>query len=168
MYFAPVDICTRECLKIATEVMPLEEYAKIEARLLKIASDRKLAAPSMPFRMFSLCAAVKPNGFVILPDGDVHKCWNTVSNPEDRVCGINDIDGADKASIQTQWLGQELFSLPECEACPVLVNCAGGCAHIARDGLSNPCRSLKHNISEILLLLALSKGAITEDDVPKP
>jgi uncharacterized protein len=168
MYFAPVDVCSRECLKIATEVMPLEEYAKIETRLLKIASDRKLAAPSMPFRMFSLCAAVKPNGFVILPDGDVHKCWNTVSHPENRVCGIDDIDAADTAAIQAQWLGHEMFSLPECETCPVLVNCAGGCAHIARDGLSKPCRSLKHNISDMLLLLALSRGAITEDDVPKP
>jgi uncharacterized protein len=167
MYFAPVDVCSRECLKIATEVMPLEEYAKIEARLLKMAADRKLAAPSMPFRMFSLCAAVKPNGFVILPNGDVHKCWNTVSSPEDKVCGIHDIDSVDSTSVQTQWLKQELFSLPECRTCLTLVNCAGGCAHIAKSGLSNPCRSLKHNISDMLVLLALSKEVIKAEDVPE-
>jgi uncharacterized protein len=167
MYFAPVDICSRECLKIAAEVMPLEEYASIEARLLKVAAGRKLAVPSMPFRMFSLCAAVKPNGFVILPNGDVHKCWNTVPSPEDKVCGIDDIDSADSTPIQAQWLERGLFSLPECQTCPMLVNCAGGCAHIAKSGLANPCRSLKYNISDMLVLLGLSRGAIKADDVPE-
>jgi uncharacterized protein len=163
MYFAPVDICSRECLKIASEVMPLEEYAKIEMKLLKVASERGLAKPSMPFRMFSLCAAVKPNGFVVLPNGDVHKCWNTVSYPDERVCGIDGIDGADSTETQARWLGQELFSIPECETCPILVNCAGGCADKARGGMSNPCRSLKHNILDRLTLLAHSMGAIKSE-----
>jgi uncharacterized protein len=115
--------------------------------------------------MFSLCAAVKPNGFVILPNGDVHKCWNTVSYPDERVCGINDIDSANSAETQKRWLEQELFSLPECEACEMLVNCAGGCAEAARIGLVNPCRSLKHNILDRLVLLAVAKRAIKEEDV---
>jgi uncharacterized protein len=164
VYFASVDVCSRECLKIASEVMPLEEYAELEMRLLKTASKLGLANLSMPFRMFSICSAVKPNGFVILPNGDVHKCWNTVSHPDERIGSIDDIDGADSSEKQKRWLGHNLVALPECEKCPILVNCAGGCAEMSRKGLMKPCRSLKYNISDRLLLLAVSHGAIKEED----
>jgi uncharacterized protein len=117
--------------------------------------------------MFGICAAVSPNGFVILPNGDVHKCWNTVSYPDERIGSIDDIDGADSSENQKRWLGHDLAALPECEECPVLVNCAGGCANMSMEGLMKPCRSLKHNISDRLLLLAVSQGAIKEEDAVK-
>jgi uncharacterized protein len=167
VYFAPVDVCSLECLKIASEVMPIEEYAELETRLLKIASELGLASLSMPFRMSSVCAAVRRNGFVILPNGDVHKCWNTVSYPDERIGSIYDIDGADSSENQKRWLERDLVALPECEECPILANCAGGCANMARKGLMKPCRSLKYNISDRLLLLAISRGAIKEEDAAK-
>ncbi|GHS98418.1 radical SAM/SPASM domain Clo7bot peptide maturase [Synergistales bacterium] len=168
VYFAPVDICSLECLKVADEVMPLEEYAALEADLLKMAFTRKLAIPSMPFRMFSLCGAVRPNSFVILPNGDVHKCWNTVSDSSQRLCGIDEIENVSESRLQNDWIRHNLFSTSECEDCDTLVNCAGGCANVSMMGVANPCRSLRYNMKKQLALFALSKKAIKADDIIDP
>jgi uncharacterized protein len=165
MYFAPVDVCSSECLKIADNVMPMQEYAALEAELARLATERGMYFPSMPNRAFSLCAAVKPNGFVILPNGDIHKCWNTVSNSSQSLCRIDEIDCVWDSPLQREWLEHELFSMPECDDCEALANCAGGCANKAMMGYANPCISLKYNMEKMLALYAVSKGAIKPEDV---
>jgi uncharacterized protein len=167
VYFAPVDICSQECLRVVDDVMRLDEYAGIEARLNRKAIDMGLACASLPPRLFSLCAAVKPNGFVVLPNGDVHKCWNTASYPSMRICGPDEVDSMEDSSLYRSWTSDPLFASDECDKCGVLPNCTGGCAHKARDGLTTSCISLKHNIRGRLVLYAISKEAITWDDLDK-
>jgi uncharacterized protein len=165
MYFAPVDICSSECLKVADDIMPMREYAALEARLTELAASRGLYRPSMPHRAFGICAAVRPNGFVILPNGEVHKCWNTVSDPSQSLCGIDEIDGVWDSPLQKEWLDYDPLHSPECGGCKFLANCAGGCANKARTGYSDPCVSLKYNMREMLTLYAVSKGEIKPEDV---
>jgi uncharacterized protein len=165
VYFAPVDICSQECLRVVDEVMRLDEYAEIEARLIRKAIDMKLACASLPPRLFSLCAAVKPNGFVVLPNGGIHKCWHTVSYPSMKVGDLDDADSIEDSPLYKSWISDPLFAPGECEKCGVLPNCTGGCANKARDGLAAPCISLKYNIRERLALYAISKEAITWDDL---
>ena len=167
VYFAPVDICSQECLRGADEVMKIDEYAAIEAGLIEKAIGMKLACAALPVRLFSLCAAVKPDGFVVLPNGDLHKCWNTVSYPAMRICGLDDAASIENAQLYKEWTSGSLFASAQCDKCGVLPNCTGGCAHKARMGLTGSCISLKHNIKERLALYAISKGAITWDDLPE-
>ena len=165
VYFAPVDICSQECLRVVNEVMRLDEYAEIETGLIRKAFNMGLACASLPVRLFSLCAAVKPNGFVVLPNGDVHKCWNTVSYPSMRICGMDAADSIEDSPLYKSWTSDPLFASAECDKCGILPNCTGGCAHKARDGLTTSCISLKHNIREKLVLYAISKESITWDDL---
>ena len=165
VYFAPVDICSSECLRVADNVMTAEEYAEVEAALIKKAVELGLAQASLPFRLFSICSAVKPNGFVILPNGDIHKCWNTVSDRSKRLCGIEDIERVDTAPLYKEWISCGLFTMPECMECIILPNCTGGCSHNARNSLTTPCVSLKHNLKERLILYALDKKAISEENL---
>jgi uncharacterized protein len=166
VYFAPVDVCSQECLRVIGEVMSLDEYAKAEANLFEMAMDKGLAVASLPFRLFSLCAAVKPNGFVVLPNGDVHKCWNTVSYPSERLCGIDEAGSIEDTPLYKDWSYGPLFAAPECRDCVILPNCTGGCAYKSKGAeLSTSCVSLKRNIRERLVQYAVSRKAIEMDDV---
>ncbi|MDR3264699.1 MAG: radical SAM protein [Synergistaceae bacterium] len=167
VYFAPVDVCSQECLRVVDEVMSIDEYARLEAGFIEAAVDAGLACASLPIRLFSLCAAVKTNGFVLLPNGDVHKCWNTVSYPSDRVCGLDDADSVEDVPLYKAWTSGSLFSSGECDKCGILPNCTGGCAHKARNNLTTSCVSMKHNIRDRIVLYALSKNSISRDDLPK-
>jgi uncharacterized protein len=168
VYFAPVNVCSRECLRVADEVMVMDEYAELEAGLIERAIEMKLASAALPIRLFSLCAAVRPNGFVVLSNGDVHKCWNTVSYPAMRLCGLEDAGSIEESPLYKDWTTAPMFSTAQCGGCRALPNCTGGCAHMSRDGLSeagNSCISLRHNIKERLVLYAISKEAITREDL---
>ncbi|MDR3255106.1 MAG: radical SAM protein [Synergistaceae bacterium] len=166
VYFAPVDVCSNECAgTVSALVLSLEEYADAESRASDRAIGLGLRTASLPVRMFSLCQAVKPDGFVFLPDGDVHKCWNTVSDRSERLGTIYDPDSLDRSPLNELWVSGPLLS-PECGDCGVLANCAGGCAHKSRnDKLSSPCISLKNNIKEQLVQYALSQKIITRSDL---
>ena len=165
VYFARVEACSLECLRIIDEVMPLDEYARLETLFTEAAIDAGLACASLPVRLFSLCAAVKPNGFVLLPNGDVHKCWHTSSYPSERVCGLSEADSIEDMPNYKAWTSGSLFPHDDCEKCGILPNCTGGCADKARFGLMASCISLKHNIRDKLVLYAISKEAITRDDL---
>ncbi|MDR1979587.1 MAG: radical SAM protein [Synergistaceae bacterium] len=165
VYFAPVDICSQECLRVVDKVMGLDEYAAVEAGFIERAVEMGLACASLPIQLFSLCAAVKPNGFVLLPNGDVHKCWNTVSYPSERICGLDDADSIEDMPLYKTWTSDALFASRQCDQCGILPNCTGGCAHKSRNSLTTSCVSLKYNIADRLALYAISKNAITWDDL---
>ncbi len=162
VYFAPVDVCSDECLRVTGEVLPLAEYGRIEYALMQTAIRLKLASAALPGALRSMCAAIKPNGFVVLPNGDMHKCWNTVSDRKKRVCTLDELDGVEGAPLQKEWLAWSPFSLEECPDCPLLPSCAGGCAH--RSGGRGACISLRHNIRERLALYAAANNVIALDD----
>ena len=60
------------------EVSFLGARGRLEADLIQHGYDKGLCALPYPPRFHGNCGAVKPGGFVILPTGDVHKCWDTV------------------------------------------------------------------------------------------
>lgn len=165
VYFAPVDVCSAECTRIESEVLTFSEYARIETQLLKKAIELKLAKPRLPGIMNSMCAAIKPNGFVILPNGDVHKCWNTVSDPSQRVCTVETLEEAEKTGVSKKWLSWSPFSEEDCRQCPVLPACTGACANRVMMGRGAPCTSIRENIREKLLLYSVYHKAIKEDDI---
>lgn len=160
VYFAPVDVCSAECTRIADEVLALAEYAKLEMALLKRAAALQLLQPQLPPALLGMCAAIKPSGLVVLPNGDVHKCWNTVSDPMQRVCTVETLSGVKQKKAVEKWLSWSPFSMRKCKDCNILPLCAGACANRSMMGNDSPCVSLKENIQERLLLYAQQKGAI--------
>jgi uncharacterized protein len=171
VYFAPVEAITEGCHNVVGDCMSKAAYGKLEAQLTRYAFDAGLCALPYPPRFRGVCGALRPKGFVVLPNGDIHKCWDTVASPEQKVGTILDIDAlaTDKRALRwTQW---SPFDNAACLNCKILPNCVGSCAHkflnpdqTLGEAGSLPCPSWKYNINERLLFTAERNGAITADD----
>lgn len=171
VYFAPVEAITEGCHSIADVCMTKSDYARLEVELTRYAFEAGLARLPYPGRFRGLCGAVKPNGFVLLPNGDLHKCWDTVNVPSLRVGTIFDLAAVRDNKAFRQWMRWSPFDNPICQSCKLLPSCAGSCAHKFVNSLQTlgeagvlPCPSWKYNIKERLILFAERSGQITSAD----
>ena len=172
MYFAPVESMTVGCHSIADITMHKSMYGQLETDLHRYAFERGLAHLPYPPRFLGLCAAVKPYDIIAVPNGDVHKCWDTVSFPFRRVGDIFTIKTAmqNKAEPVEAWNLFSPFNNEACRHCKLLPNCSGSCAFkfvhpedMIGDA-SLPCPSWKYSINEKLILKAEAEGVINQDD----
>jgi uncharacterized protein len=133
--------------------MSKTDYGQMEAELTMYVYDAGLTALPYPRRFLGVCGAVRPNGFVIVPNGDIHKCWDTVSMPGHSVGSIFDTPALETDKRVLQWVQWTPFSNDTCSSCKLLPNCAGSCAHkfinsdqTFGEAASLPCPSWKYNI----------------------
>ena len=171
IYFAPVEAITEECHDCNMDAMRKAEYGKLEADLYRYAFERRLSPlPKAPL-YHGTCQAVRPNGILVTPDGDLHKCWDTVMNKELRVGTIFDAEAVAASPINKAWLAWTPFENSTCRSCPIMPTCAGACAfkfvHAERtlgEGGSLPCPSWKFNMAERLFLRAEKMGLVKAED----
>lgn len=171
VYFAPVEAMTEGCHEIQEACLSKSEYGQLEAELHRHGFRLGLTSLPYPPRFHGTCAAVKPKGFVILPSGDVHKCWDTVSWPEKKVGTIFDLPGLVQSEAALRWLRWTPFDNESCQNCRLLPSCAGACAYkfIHADDTRGeaavlPCPSWKYNIKERLLHRAEIMGFVKPED----
>ncbi|HPJ29789.1 MAG TPA: TIGR04463 family radical SAM/SPASM RiPP maturase [Methanothrix sp.] len=171
LYFAPVEATTEACHGIADICMLKGEYGSLERDLYSSGFDLGLTVLPYPPRFRSSCGAVRPRGLVVLPNGDVHKCWHSVGSEERRVGTIFDLDSLNHNPTLKEWLFWNPFQDPRCKECKILPNCAGGCAYkflypddAKGEGSALPCISWRYNINEMLILRAIKMGFIKADD----
>ncbi len=172
MYFAPVESITEGCHAVADVTMAKDRYGKLEVGLYEHAYDKQLTGLPYPPRFRGNCAAVKPRGFVVVPSGDLHKCWDTVNWPERAVGTIFDLDALSTDERVARWMRWTPFGNDACRNCKILPNCSGACAYKFLHAEATrgeqailPCPSWKYNLKERLVLRALKAGDIGEDDV---
>ncbi|WP_428267363.1 TIGR04463 family radical SAM/SPASM RiPP maturase [Haliangium sp.] len=171
MYFAPIEAMTEGCHVIQPHTLTKRDYGQLEAELCSYAHDKGLAPLPYPPRFHGTCAAVRPKGLVIVPTGDIHKCWDTVTFPQHAVGSVFDLAGleqSDKAKAWDQWTP---FANDTCRNCKILPNCSGACAYkfihagdTRGEAAVLPCPSWKYNIKERLVLRAERSGVITAED----
>lgn len=169
IYFAQIIASTQACASISCDVLPDEQYSRVEVELIRQAINHGFAFPPYPKYMSSACAAVKPLGFVVLPDGNVHKCWHTVPNPEESIGTIEELaKGMDlkENPIYQKWIGFSPIDREECISCKVLSLCAGGCAHKHLVSKQSPCLSMKYNLKSKILMYAIVAGFVSVDEIP--
>lgn len=171
MYFAPVEAMTEGCHGVTDVTMSKSRYAQLEADLYRRGFKAGLTALPYPPRFHGTCAAVRPRGFVIVPSGDIHKCWDTVSDPARKVGTLFDLDALNRSEMNRAWLRWTPFDNETCRNCKILPNCAGACAYkFVHSGSQRgeaailPCPSWKYNIRERLLLRAVEMGALARTD----
>ncbi|WP_432510102.1 TIGR04463 family radical SAM/SPASM RiPP maturase [Kineococcus sp. SYSU DK001] len=173
IYFAPVEAITEGCHGVSSMTMTKNSYASLETRLQVYAFERGLSRLSSPTRFRGLCGAVRSNGFVLTPSGDVHKCWDTVSMPAHRIGTVFDgpSDAVNRSPLAKRWLQWSPFDNETCRSCRILPYCAGSCAHkfinpsqTMGEAAVLPCPSWKYQLAERLLLLALNQRVITRAD----
>ena len=142
----------------------VREYARVETKLYQ-----ELQSAGFPFSWSFLasrslpCSAVKPDGLMIDPSGNILKCDHEFGVPE-KACGhvttgITDVDKL------TKWSSLHPKDNPYCSSCELLPTCLGYCASL-RAQISLPedaCPSKKFNYLEILELgISTLKQPITE------
>ena len=151
--------------------MGKDEYAALESELQRRAYELGLASLPYPQKYRGICGAVRPRGFVVVPNGDLHKCWDTVSMPAMRVGSIFRLDQYDADDRVRAWTSWSPFDNAICKTCKLLPTCAGSCAHkfinpeqTLGEAASLPCPSWKYQINERLIMLAEQDGAISSED----
>ncbi len=171
VYFAPVEAITAGCHCVVNKCMSKADYGQLEAELTRYAFNAGLTSLPYPPRFRGVCGALTPKGFVVLPNGDLHKCWDTVSMPQCKVGTIFDVDALRTDDRVLRWARWTPFENGVCTHCKILPNCAGSCAHkflntdqTLGEAASLPCPSWKYNIKERLLLMAERSGAISPGD----
>lgn len=171
LYFAPVEAITEGCHAIEDSCMSKLSYGQLEAALYRHGYEKGLTSLPYPPRFHGTCAAVRPKGLVIIPSGDLHKCWDTVNHPDRSIGTIFDIDAVNQNELMWRWLRWTPFDNETCRNCKILPNCAGACAYkfvhadVTRgEAAVLPCPSWKYNLKERLLARAQAMGAITAAD----
>ncbi|RVU33967.1 radical SAM/SPASM domain protein maturase [Hwanghaeella grinnelliae] len=172
VYFAPVESITEACHGTNETAMGKTEYAIMEADLYRYAFELGLTGLPRPPMMHGNCAAVRTNGLVLLPTGELHKCWDTVNDTRMKIGTIFEPEKAFQSQIHEEWMNWSPFNNDTCRSCKILPNCTGACAFkfIHKDktlgeGGSLPCPSWKFNINERLLIRAEKKGIISAEDI---
>lgn len=167
VYFAPVEAMTEGCRSVSELTMGKSEYACLEGELHRHAFDLGLAQIPFPTRFRGICGAIRPLGFVVTPEGDLHKCWDTVSWPRMRVGNVLHDTPEQANERAAAWLTWSPFDDSRCRRCKLLPACAGACAHkflnpnqTAGEAASLPCPSWKYQMRERLVELAIRSGVI--------
>ncbi|MCC8173236.1 MAG: radical SAM protein [Odoribacter sp.] len=124
----------------------IEHYNKWAAE-----NDKKPARKSfkMPQTTYDECnSAVNPNGFVIDPEGYIHKCWEDVDKPSTRISHVLEPYIEDKESY-TKWLSYSKVDNPECIECQFLPVCNIHCTKkMIEDKRNKSCVNWKVNLSK--------------------
>lgn len=170
VYFAPVE-SVAENSSGCDSCLSKTDYADVENRLQALAFEKGLMAmPRMP-RFLGMCTAVKPNSYVVVPNGDLHKCWDTVMDSTLRVGSVMGNTRKKDAGTEAMWNNWSPFENDVCGSCKLLPSCGGACAFkfVHNDYASGeagklPCPSLKFNMAEQLFLRAKARGFVTDDD----
>ncbi|UUL84025.1 radical SAM/SPASM domain-containing protein [Sphingomonas qomolangmaensis] len=170
VYFAPVEATTIDCASCHSSTLQKEAYAAFEIDVAREAARLGLALAPPGGKFMGLCQAVRPRSIVVTPTGDVHKCWETVNQPELRHGNIFDMAAANKSAVATRWAAWTPFDNDVCRECRILPMCAGACAFKTvhsdqQSGESSlPCPSWKFNVAERMFLRAEQKGLVTRGD----
>ena len=172
MYFAPIEAITEACHGCNDVSLGKSEYALFEAELYRYAYEKGLTGLPKPPVMHGNCAAVIKNGVVVLPSGELHKCWDTVNDPSMSIGTLFDTEIAFGSELHKKWLVWSPFNNDTCRNCKILPNCTGACAfkfiHSEKtlgEAGALPCPSWKFNIHERLLIRAEKAGIISAEDV---
>ncbi|MGE0398142.1 MAG: TIGR04463 family radical SAM/SPASM RiPP maturase [Kofleriaceae bacterium] len=171
MYFAPVEAMTEGCHSVSDVTMTKGMYGALEADLWQYGYRAGLCTLPNPPRFHGVCGAIKPQGLVVVPTGDIHKCWDTVSWPEKRAGTIFDIEQFKSSEIHQTWMKWTPFENNSCRNCKILPNCSGACAfkfvypdETRGEAATLPCPSWKYNIKERLLWKAVALGKVKPEE----
>lgn len=168
VYFAPIEAITTAVDDGDEHVMTKSSYAELEVELLARAARLGLTSLGGYPKNMGVCQAVRPNDMIVLPTGDLHKCWDTVQDGDKRHATIWDEEVDEQNSA---WLAWSPYKSDTCSQCKILPICGGACAfktvhteETVGEAGELPCPSLKFNLAERLFLAAKESGLVTAGD----
>lgn len=133
-----------------------KEFSEEEIAFYIEALKRGFNLISVPGANLGICGAVSLNSFVIDPLGNLYKCWNEIGRIKN--CVGNVVDGLSYNKQFVDYLEYDSIVDEECESCPVLPSCMGGCPYITMN-VGKRCDSIKYNADKIIDLIFNKKMA---------
>ncbi|WP_290091187.1 radical SAM protein [uncultured Duncaniella sp.] len=115
--------CNNQCVNAMT--------SHDQAKYL-VESYKKLGAdaPSLlPVRNSYECIARCKNGILIDPEGFLYKCWSDTGYKKMSFGNVKDISNLNLDILSQYMVGNDPFDDINCQVCPFLPICGGGCPH---------------------------------------
>lgn len=170
LYFAPLEASTQASGTAFEESLTKAEFNQALVRLKERAIENGLDGIMAPPSSFlGMCVAAKQNGYVVAPNGDLHKCWETAHDPRKRVGTLDAPEEFEATPNGKLWKEWTPFDNPVCRGCKILPMCGGMCGHrfvYHGEGDENalPCPDWKWNTAEYLFSRAKFLGHVTDDE----
>lgn len=126
LYFGFVRPFTSSCQCIAMDCFEPDEFWSLEQELageMKNLGIGHTEYPSLPGN----CTAAMLHSFVIGPEGELYKCWDSVGDTREVIGHVS--RPVEFTGKLMEWLSVELGE-PGCLSCKYLPLCNGGCPHV--------------------------------------
>lgn len=148
-YFAKVEDYTEACSDYAGKCLTLADFSREDVELSRMALAKDLMLAKIPGIKFNFCGGDFVNGYVIGPEGEIHKCWETIGMKE-QVVGQLKTEGPEVNGRFYDWVTYDPIDR-ECADCQFLPACMGGCpAARFLKRKNKQCNPLKHNFKDML------------------
>lgn len=154
-YLGFIKATTKACKSSSGSCLTDEEFVLNNSEFIKKIDNLGFQNYSYPTPSFRLCGAVSENSFVIAPNGNLFKCWETIGMDSEVVGNI--ADNTMKPEHQNnflKWLLFDPFRNQYCTKCNLFPICFGGCPsdHVVHHGEVlrskdfSSCSSFKHEL----------------------
>ena len=139
-----VDNCSDHCGTDQSTLLNDCEFAECKSALLSDDDGGENENSALPTPLDTVCCADRLNSYVIAPNGDLFKCWNSVGRPGDAIGRL----GGDVAESTSSWLQFQADDDVECRECKFLPVCQGGCSdvQIRTNRNEKNCTELKYTL----------------------
>jgi uncharacterized protein len=157
--FGHVDHSCEHCATDQSNLLDGHEFAECREMLLGPGGEIGNAAFPVPFG--TVCCADRFNSYVIAPNGDVFKCWNSLGRLGESIGSL----GGQLAESTSPWLNFQADESGDCRKCKFLPVCQGGCSDVQiRSGRAQrECTELRYTLKQRLTEWAL---ASVEEPLP--
>lgn len=134
------------------------EFAEELIKLYKYCLDVGVDFSYYPVYSPTVCAAINYNSVVIEPNGNIHKCWNTIGDDSEAVGNVLDKEEVNENYEIIKWLNYSLnTNCKDCMSCDVLPLCKGGCPDRTLKKGKPVCFEYKYNLEDMIKLNYLSR-----------
>ena len=150
IYYSRTTPYSDVCADAENICIPKDEFDTENLRSLKELLTRGFRAWQKPRRRANACNADALNAFLILPNGDIHKCWIGTGTMEESLVG-SVFDGEFNHNL-VKWLSLDVFEEKQYVDCKILPLCMGGCPAVSLRKLPGLTRRLCEFHNEETLL----------------
>ncbi|MEW5925045.1 MAG: radical SAM protein [Candidatus Zixiibacteriota bacterium] len=167
IYFGFLEPATSVCANISENCHSAEDFSRAEIEHFRLMLERGFSIDKLPQPITNYCLAQTISGIVMDNEGALYKCLNHIGDKSKSMGHIR--DGLDFQHPNfTRLFRFDPFHDDDCRECNILPICLGGCpSRRAERGLGSGkiCETWKHNLPEMLEIIALSRYRRIEPEI---
>lgn len=127
----------------------MRDYTQEKINIHRQAMQHGVHMLSYPSAVRLFCGSTRPTSWVIHPNGDLHKCWDTI-NEQTEAVGNLITEEMNETKLE-KWVNWSPFNHEQCKRCNVMPLCMGGCAHLAFQNNGVPqCEEWKYGLHDAI------------------